>query len=110
MASERLQQLLDFLQNNPTDSFLRFAIAKEYENLGDHDNALKYYLGIVENDEMYVGTYFHLGKLYEKMEDFEKALSNYSTGMKVAQTLGDRHAYNELSAVKLELEDAEESE
>jgi tetratricopeptide (TPR) repeat protein len=110
MASERLQKLLSFLKNSPNDSFINFAIAKEYESLGDDKNAMKYYLQLVENDEMYVGTYYHLGKLYEKMDDAEKAFSTYKQGMEIAKSLGDQHAFNELAGAKLNLGDDEDFE
>jgi tetratricopeptide (TPR) repeat protein len=108
MTSDRLQQLLSLLKNNPNDSFVNFAIAKEYENFNDHENALKYYLQLVEQDKMYVGTYYHLGKLYEKMEEPGLAFSTYKDGMKVARELGDQHAYNELAGAKLNLGDDED--
>ena len=110
MTSDRLQQLFSFLKNSPGDSFINFAIAKEYENLGDDKNALKYYLQLVTNDANYVGTYYHLGKLYEKSEDFEKAFSTYKEGMKIAQAQGDQHAFNELAGAKLNLGDDEDFE
>ncbi len=110
MASDRLQQLFSFLENNPGDSFIQFAIAKEYESSGDLDNALKYFLQLVETDKMYVGTYYHLGKLYEKIQEFEKAFSTYKTGMEIARTQGETHAFNELAAAKLELGDDEDFE
>ncbi len=110
MASDRLQQLLSMLKNSPNDSFLNFAVAKEYEGSNDDKNAFKFYLQLVENDSNYVGTYYHLGKLYEKSEDFEKAFSTYKEGMKVAKSQNDQHAFNELAEAKLNLGDDEDFE
>ncbi len=110
MATNRLQQLFSFLENNPKDSFINFAIAKEYEGLGDDKNALKFYLKLIGNDANYVGTYYHLGKLYERANDFEKAFATYIDGMKIAKSQGDQHAYNELAEAKLILGDDEDFE
>ena len=110
MGTERLQQLLSFLENKPDDSFINFAIAKEYEGLGDDEMAMKFYLKLVQNDEMYVGTYYHLGALYEKSGAIEKAFSTYNKGMKIAKSQGDQHAYNELAGAKLNLGDEEDFE
>ena len=110
MTSDRLQQLLSLLKNNPNDSFILFAIAKEYENLADSKTALKYYLKLTEHDKMYVGTYYHLGKLYEKMNEPGQAFSTYKTGMEVAKSLDDLHAFNELAGAKLNLGDDEDFE
>jgi tetratricopeptide (TPR) repeat protein len=101
----RLQQLFQFLENSPEEPFLLFAIAKEYEGLGDADNALQYYVKLTHDAPYYVGTYYHLGKLYEKKQLFEEALKIYQQGMNVAQRAGDRHAYSELSGAKMDLED-----
>lgn len=100
----RLQQLYALLQETPSDSFLLFALAKEYEKLGDEAQALTYYLKLVETDPTYVGTYYHLGKLYESQEQFPQALESYEKGMQFAKQAGDQHALSELLAAKMNLE------
>ncbi len=92
------------LQESPADSFLLFAIAKEYENLGDTAQALEHYLRLEQTDPGYVGLYYHLGKLYEQIEQLDAARQAYEQGMAVAQTAGDRHAWSELSAARLNLD------
>ncbi len=106
----RLKQLEDFLNNNPGDSFIRFAIAKEHEKSGNTQEALDYYLLIEKEDEAYVGLYYHLGKLYESQEQLEKAFLSYKKGMQIARQANDQHAYNELAAAKLNLGDDEDFE
>lgn len=101
----RLEQLLQFHQESPDDSFVTFAIAKEYETGGDWDQALAYYLRLLETDPGYVGAYYHLGKLYERRGEWEAALRTFESGMTVAQRAGDRHAWSELAGAKLNLED-----
>ncbi|MBK6619798.1 MAG: tetratricopeptide repeat protein [Saprospirales bacterium] len=106
----RLDQLLQLLESSPKDSFLLFALAKEYEGLGNDDKALEYYLSLRESNPGYVGLYYHLGKLYLRKQDIDQAVSVYKAGMEVANLAGDRHAYNELSGAKMEIseEDFEE--
>ena len=106
----RLQQLLALLESSPRDSFLLFAIAKEYEKMGDEDNALSYYLQLREADPGYVGLYYHLGKLYQRRQDLENALEAYKTGMDVAKKAGDGHALSELAGAKMEISDDDEEE
>ncbi len=103
-STPRLQLLLQMLQDSPEDSFLLFAIAKEYENLGDTAQALDYYLRLQQADPGYVGLYYHLGKLYEQMEQPDAAMQAYDQGLVVAQSVGDRHAWSELSAARLNLD------
>lgn len=99
-TSDRLQQLFQFLEGSPDDAFILFAIAKEYENLAAEDQALDYYLQLKEKSPDYVGLYYHLGKLYERKEDFEKAIASYDEGMEVAKAQGDRHARSELMGAR----------
>jgi hypothetical protein len=46
-----------------------------------------------------VGTYYHLGKLYEALNRKDDAIKTYETGMKVAKEQRDNHAFSELQAV-----------
>jgi tetratricopeptide (TPR) repeat protein len=110
MMTPRLQQLYTFLKESPTDSFILFAIAKEYEKMGDKEKALGYYVGLKDLDPDYVGTYYHLGKLYESNEDFKTAFFTYKKGMEIAKKMGDQHAFNELAGAKLGVGDDEDFE
>lgn len=110
MSSPRLQQLLTFLERSPKEPFIRFAIAKEYEKLGDFDQALHYYQLTVADSPDYVGTYYHLGKLQEQLNTPAEAWATYSTGMTVARQAGDQHSLSELAGARLELGDEEDFE
>lgn len=103
-ATNRLQQLLKMKEDEPTNSFLGFAIAKEYENLQDFEKAKAYYLNILKEDPNYTGIYYHLGKIYEKFEDWNKAEEIYQKGIIKAQSANDLHSLSELKAVLLNLE------
>jgi tetratricopeptide (TPR) repeat protein len=93
----RIDTLKNMLSESPNDSFLNFAMAKEFEKLGDFDNALKKYLYLYEIDPEYVGLYYHLGKLYEEFEEFEKALAVYDEGITLCKKIADFHALSELN-------------
>ncbi len=110
MDPKRLNQLLAFHSSNPKDEFILFALAKEYEKHGDDEKALHHYQHLVEHSPNYVGTYYHLGKLYEKLQEAPLAFSTFKTGMEVARQQGDQHAYNELAGAKLELGDDDDFE
>ncbi len=108
MSDSRLKQLLSMLSENELDSFLRFAVAKEYEGQGNLQKALEYYLKLLQDDPDYIGTYYHLGKLYEQLDESDWAVEIYNKGLATARAQGDRHAYNELAAARLEWVDEEE--
>ena len=99
MQSNRLEKLLEFLQNEPEDEFLLYALATEYLRLNETDKALEYYENLINNHPDYVGTYYHLGKLYEALDRKPDAISTYEKGMEVAKKKRDNHAFSELQAV-----------
>ncbi len=99
MQRNRLQKLLEFLENEPNDPFLKYALATEYLRLNEGDTALSYYEDLVTNHAGYVGTYYHLGKLYEAMNRKDDAISTYEKGIQVARAARDQHSLSELQAV-----------
>lgn len=110
MSTKRLEQLMGFLKGSPNEPFILFAIAKEYEGMNNTSEALKYYLQLEENSPNYVGTYYHLGKLYEHLGEDKKAFFTYKKGMQKAQEAGDQHSLSELAGAKLELGDEDDFE
>ena len=100
----RMQQIKQMLVNDPNDSFLLFALAKEYENEGKLQAALEVFLKLESIDPEYVGMYYHLGKLYEAMTMNDEALSAYERGITIAKKQSDFHALSELNTAKTNLE------
>jgi tetratricopeptide (TPR) repeat protein len=101
---DRLQALLDFLDEDPDDSFTRFALAREYQKRGAIEEARTYFEGLVERDPEYVGTYYHLGKLLEGSGRREAAISTYKAGIEVARRHRETHALAELQAALMQAE------
>lgn len=96
MSSTRLAKLLEFLQTDPNDPFIIYALATEYNALNDAEKAFLYYLQLIDQHPDYVGTYYHLGKLYEKNDNKEQAIDIYQKGMLAARNKRDMHAFSEL--------------
>jgi len=110
MSTTRLSKLLDFLESDPNDPFILYALATEYNALNDKEKAYSFYLQLTDQHPDYVGTYYHLGKLLEKDSQKEKAIEIYQKGMQVARNKRDMHAFSELqgaynSAAGLDYED-----
>ena len=96
MTQDRLSKLLQFHDEDPEDAFTRFAIAEEYRKRGETEKALRFFEQLVEDDPGYVGTYYHLGKLYEGVGRREEALTTYRQGIQVTEEQRDIHARAEL--------------
>lgn len=107
IMSNRLQYLHQLLEASPEDSFLLFALAKEHEGNNDLAQAQSFYLRLKQSDADYIGTYYHLGKLYEQLNEYQNAILTYKEGIAISRRLGDRHAMSELQAALLNLEDPE---
>lgn len=110
MMSERLEQLKEFLKDSPQDPFLKYAVATEYLKLGKQKEALEGYMDLITNHADYVGTYYHLGKLYEKMNRPDDARTIYKNGMIITQQKRNMHALNELRGALSLLDGDDEDE
>jgi Tfp pilus assembly protein PilF len=102
---DRIAKLKEYLEKTPEDSFLQHALALEYIKLGDDETARKFFENLLELNPGYVGSYYHLGKLWERAGNSKTAIEVYEKGMKVAKAAGDGHAYNELQAAQEDLLD-----
>jgi len=96
---EKLEKLKAFLAESPNDPFLHYAIATEHLKNGALEKGRIKFEYLIENHPSYVGTYYHLGQLYERLNQTENALNTYQQGMKVAQAQNDHHSLNELQGV-----------
>lgn len=95
---DRIAKIKEFLVANPADNFLRHALALEYLKLGEDAAARELFEAILTESPDYVGSYYHLAKLLEKLEERELAIQWYEKGMAAAKQAGDNHAYSELQA------------
>jgi tetratricopeptide (TPR) repeat protein len=99
MDISRLDKLLEFIKDEPNDEFLKYALATEYLRLNQVSKALEYYEDLTTNHPNYVGTYYHLGKLYEALDRKDDAVKTYEKGMEIAKAKRNNHAFAELQGV-----------
>lgn len=100
---ERISKLKELLATNPDDSFLQHALALEYIKIGRDEMAKELFETILDREPVYIGSYYHLAKLLERMSDNESAIKWYEKGMDEAKKAGDQHSYNELKSAYEEL-------
>ena len=101
----RIEKLLAFIESSGKDSFLQHALALEYIKIGDDEKARNLFNELLLREPSYVGSYYHLGKLLERVGDLEKAFRIYQRGMEEAKRAGDQHALNELRGALEDIED-----
>ena len=94
----RIQKIEEFLKDNPKDNFLRHALALEFLKIEEDEKAKLLFIEILSESPDYVGSYYHLAKLLEKLDETKLAIVYYEKGMEIAKKLKDQHSYNELQA------------
>jgi Tfp pilus assembly protein PilF len=100
---DRIDKIKTMLVGNPADSFLQHALALEYIKLGNEIEARKLFESLLNRDPGYIGSYYQLAKLLERMGENESAINVYERGMVEAKKAGDNHALSELKSAYEEL-------
>lgn len=100
---DRIGKLKEFLKQNPADSFVQHAMALEHIKNGQDHEAKELFEQILEREPGYVGSYYHLAKLLERIEQVDEAIKVYEKGMEEAKKAGDDLSYRELKAAWEEL-------
>jgi Tfp pilus assembly protein PilF len=94
----RIARIQEMLQSNPKDAFLRHALALEWIKIGNEAEAQGLFEVILTEDPTYIGSYYHLAKLLERIGETATAIQWYEKGMEAAKAAKDQHSYNELQS------------
>jgi len=95
MNNERLNQLLQFLREDPNDPFNIYCLANEYKNT-DPSKALNYYQDLLLNHAQYLPTYYHAAELYINNDAIAEAEKVIANGIILAIEQNDQLALREL--------------
>lgn len=102
-SSTKAKQLAAYIRKNPDDSFSKFALALEFLKMEETGKARVLFEDIRKKDPAYVGVYYHLGGVYERLGRLQDALHTYERGIEVAKDQQDQKAASELNEVLSEL-------
>ena len=107
MNNERVQQLLQFVQDEPGEPFNVYALAMEYlaENPGQ---AQHYFEKLLVEHPQYLPTYYHVAQLYADLGDRGKAAMYYDFGLQLAHEQGNQKTFDELRRAYRMFQDDEE--
>lgn len=109
-SDSKIKKLATYIRNNPDDSFSKFALALEFLKDDQLKKARILFEDIQQKDPKYDGVYYHLGKLYERNGQLEKALEIYKQGVQIAAENGQKRNVKELKEALAELQiDMEDS-
>jgi len=100
---DRIEKIREMLNESPADSFLCHALALEYIKLGNDGEARKLFESLLKSEPGYIGSYYHLAKLLERIGETNEAIKVYGKGMEEAKKVGDNHSLSELRSAFEEL-------
>ncbi|HEY6271075.1 MAG TPA: tetratricopeptide repeat protein [Terriglobales bacterium] len=101
--TNRLNLLLEFLEQNPGDAFARYGLAMEYSRLGQTETALDQYRKLLELHPDYTNGYFMAAQTLERTGRTADAKQMLENGIVAAKRAGNQHALREMSAMLDEL-------
>jgi uncharacterized protein HemY len=99
----RLEQLLQFVKEEPEDPFNIYAVAMEYLKL-DSEKAIPFLEKLVNQHAAYVPTYYTYAKLLHSRKSYPKAKQLFEAGIAIATKANDTKAVAELRNALSELE------
>ena len=95
--SNRLEQLTQLHEADPTDPFCAYGIALEHAKAQRHDEAIRWFDKTIEIDPAYCYAYYHKAKLLAEVGQNEPARATLKVGLETAATAGDDHAHREIT-------------
>lgn len=106
-TSERLTELLQFIQMAPSDPFPLYGLAMEHKSLGNLAEAAEAFERLRREHPSYVPQYLLYGKLLAgELQDRDKARQVFEAGIEAAQRARNLHALGELRGELEQLEAA----
>lgn len=100
----RKELLEEFVDQDPDDSFSRYALALELEKEGGIDGAVPQLQEVITRDPNYVAAYYHLGRLLAKTGNIVEARDAYQRGLVAAKAANDQRASSEIQEALENLE------
>ena len=92
----RREQLEAMLADSPDDTFLRYALAMEWENESEHERSLSLHRELMAQDPPYVPSFFMAGQQLANLDRVDEARELLAAGIAQADQQGDAHAAAEM--------------
>jgi Tfp pilus assembly protein PilF len=102
MATERIKQLQQYCDEDPSDPFNIYALALEYRNV-DPLKARELFDALLRHHSTYLPTYYHAAKFFQEQGENSKAVGIYEVGIALAKKLKDDKTLRELRSAYDEL-------
>ena len=100
----RLEKLKEMLEQDPTDTFVRYGLAMEYRGEEQHEEATRLFDGLIADTPSHVPSYFMKAQMLADMEQVAEARSTLELGIAQAKAQDNLHAAGEMSELLASLE------
>jgi predicted Zn-dependent protease len=100
---DRLQMLMQVVNENPTDAFARYGLAMEYSKLNEVETAMDHFRRLVELHPDYAAGYFMAAQLLARVGRVDEAKTFLTNGIAAAARSGNAHAKGEMEGMLAEL-------
>jgi tetratricopeptide (TPR) repeat protein len=88
-ANSRIQHLERFLEQDSSEVFTRYALALEYTNAGQLQQARLHFQFLLDHNPNYLASYYHFGRLLKQLNEPDTAIDVLRTGVQVGQQQRD---------------------
>lgn len=96
--SDRVSALQAMLEADPANTFARYALAMEFANSAQLEQAVAQFEAILRHNPDYGAAYYHGGQALEKLGRTADAANLYRAGIDATTKSGDAHTASELQA------------
>lgn len=103
MNLERIKLLEQYILEDPSDSFSRYALALELA-IEDQDKAIALLLALIKDNARYVPAYYQAATLLMEQNHIEETKIVVAEGIKMAAQQNDHKTIKELRQLQDELE------
>ena len=96
MNSNRMTQLRELAISDPTDVFIKYAIALEYLAIGENTEAVTHLKNLILTHPNYLPSYYQLGQMLESAGKTAEAILIYKSGATLAEIQKENKTKSEL--------------
>ncbi len=98
-APSRLDVMRNFVATRPNDAFARYGLAMEQVKLGQLDDAIATFDGLLELSPQYTAAYYQAASALVAAGQRDGAKAMVARGVSACEAKGDSHARDELLAL-----------
>ncbi len=100
LQMSKIPELETLLDDRPDDPFIIYALAREYDKIGNPLQAVLLYEHLVNEHPDYIGTYYHYASLLYGRGNRNEALKLTNIGIERGTAIKDVNNVSELKSLK----------